>query len=539
MSNFGRRKFIAACAAVAAGAGAGAYWWYRGRGMQGMPHGAGPQALGGEFPNPLRVPAGEGVFGVLDADAALDIAVKKVELPIVPGKPAPLLAYEVAHRRKTYFNPVLRLKTGASYTAKLFNALDEETIIHWHGMLVDARNDGHPRDAVGRGAAYDYKFKVANRAGTYWYHPHPHGITGRQTYLGLASLLIVEDEEELALQKALDLTLGASDIPLLIQDKRIGDDGFLRYDKSEDDWFAGFLGERILVNLTARPHFNAATRIYRFRILNGTNARVYRLAFVRGAERLEFHVVGTDGGLLERPYRVREAFLSPAERLDVLLDLGAAAPGDTVMLRSLQFDPMHLEVAGDAEKGHDMSRMGAGAAILPDGAAFDIMQIRVTQQTRAAGSIPDRLSAPGAPGMTQGMPRVFTLDQRERRWRINGLVFDMHATPVTVKRGASEIWEIRNAKASMPHPMHLHGFQFQVLHRAGSPEQVRRLAIDERGLAPPDLGFKDTVLVWPGETVRFAVHFSHPFDGDQVYLFHCHNLEHEDRGMMINYRVAT
>lgn len=537
--NFSRRKFVAASAAAAVAAGAGAYWWYRGRDMQGMPHGAAPQATGGDFPNPLRVPGAGGPLGVLDVSGPLAITAKKTELPIIAGKSTRLFAYEVLHQGKTYLNPVLRLRTGANYAAKLVNGLDEETIIHWHGMLVDGKNDGHPRDAVGPGSAYDYKFRVANRAGTYWYHPHPHGITGRQAYLGLASLLIVEDEEELALQKALDLALGASDIPLMIQDKSVGDDGVLRYDPSEDDWFAGFLGDRILVNLTARPHFNAATRIYRFRILNGSNARTYRLAFVRGGERLEFHVIGTDGGLLERPYRVTEAFLSPAERLDVLLDLSGAKPGDTVMLRSLEFDPMHLEAAGGAEKGHDMSRMAAGAAMLPDGAAFDIMQIRVTQPARAAASIPDRLSAPGAPGMLQGQPRVFTLDQRERRWRINSLVFDMHAAPVSVKRGAREIWEIRNASASMPHPMHLHGFHFRVLHRAGSPAQVKRVAIDERGVAPPDLGFKDTVLVWPGETVRLAMDFSHAFAGDQVYLFHCHNLEHEDRGMMINYRVAT
>jgi len=526
-----RRKILAASAALAAAAGTGAaYWWYR------------VGATRGDFPNPLRVPGAEGPLGVLDVNAPLTIAAKKAELPIIAGKPTRQFAYEVLHQGKTYLNPVLRLKTGANCTAKLVNALDEETIIHWHGMLVDGKNDGHPRDAVGPGSAYDYKFKVANRAGTYWYHPHPHGTTGRQVYLGLASLLIVEDEEELALQKALDLALGASDIPLMIQDKRVGDDGALRYDPGEDDWFAGLIGDRILVNLTARPHFNASTRIYRFRILNAANARICRLAFERGDERLEFHVIGTDGGLLERPYRVTEAFLSPAERLDVLLDLRAARIGDTVVLRSLEFDRMHQEGAGGAGKGHeghDMSRMGAGAAMLPDGAAFDILQIRVTQQARAAGPIPDRLSAAGAPGMPRGKPRVFTLDQREQRWRINGQVFDMHATPVTVKRGASEIWEIRNAKASMPHPMHLHGFHFRVLRRTGSPEQVRRLAIDERGVAPPDLGFKDTVLVWPGETVRLAVDFSHPFDGDQAYLFHCHNLEHEDRSMMINYRVAT
>ncbi|MGH9576558.1 MAG: multicopper oxidase domain-containing protein, partial [Terriglobales bacterium] len=136
-------------------------------------------------------------------------------------------------------------------------------------------------------------------------------------------------------------------------------------------------------------------------------------------------------------------------------------------------------------------------------------------------------------------PRVITLGQKDGVWRINGLTFDMKATPIVVKRGAVETWEIRNATASMPHPMHVHGFQFRVTGREESPEQVRRLALDERGLNASDLGWKDTVLSWPGETVRIVTDFTHPFLGDQVYMIHCHNLEHEDGGMMLNLKVAS
>ena len=91
--------------------------------------------------------------------------------------------------------------------------------------------------------------------------------------------------------------------------------------------------------------------------------------------------------------------------------------------------------------------------------------------------------------------------------------------------------------ARMPHPMHLHGFHFQVIRREGSPGQVMGLA-GARGLLASDHGWKDTVRVWPGETVHVAIDFSHPFSGEQRYVFHCHKLEHEDMGMMINYRVV-
>ena len=122
-------------------------------------------------------------------------------------------------------------------------------------------------------------------------------------------------------------------------------------------------------------------------------------------------------------------------------------------------------------------------------------------------------------------------------WTTNGEPYALGAFPIGVARGSVEVWAIENAMQSMPHPMHLHGFQFQVIGREGSPDQVMALA-GERGLLPSDLGWKDTVLVWPGETVRLAIDFSHPFPGEQRYVFHCHNLEHEDMGMMINYRVV-
>jgi suppressor of ftsI/bilirubin oxidase len=86
--------------------------------------------------------------------------------------------------------------------------------------------------------------------------------------------------------------------------------------------------------------------------------------------------------------------------------------------------------------------------------------------------------------------------------------------------------------------MHLHGFRFEVLERETSPDFVTALAVDERARLPSDLGRKDTLLVWPGESVRVAIRFALPWAGAQTYMFHCHNLEHEDGGMMVGVRVA-
>jgi len=123
------------------------------------------------------------------------------------------------------------------------------------------------------------------------------------------------------------------------------------------------------------------------------------------------------------------------------------------------------------------------------------------------------------------------------RWLINGKTHTMDEFPVVVQRNAKEIWEIHNDEKSMPHPAHLHGFQFRVLERAGTPEQVAHLVVDEKGRFVTDAGFKDTVLLWPGETVKCAMDFSHGFEGEQIYMFHCHILEHET-AMMLNVKIT-
>ena len=122
------------------------------------------------------------------------------------------------------------------------------------------------------------------------------------------------------------------------------------------------------------------------------------------------------------------------------------------------------------------------------------------------------------------------------KWYVDGKEYDMKSFPIVVKRGSREVWEISNAEASMPHPMHIHGFHYRVLERRGTPDQAALVAGDE-GLLPTDLAAKDTILVWPGETVSVEIDFSHSFSGSQDYVFHCHNLEHESAGMMLNFRV--
>ena len=555
---------IIAGAAGAAGIAGGVAWWRNQKPVvtEAPPPPFKPDAT---FPNPLRLPGAEGLYGVHDVAGAFTLSAKPTQQEIVPGKPATLLAYEVESQGKRLLNPLIRMRSGRSIQANFWNGIEETSIIHWHGLIVDSNNDGHPHYAVASGATYEYSFTVPNRAATYWYHPHPHHLTGKQVYLGLGGLFIVEDDEELALQKALDLKLGETDVPLVLHDRRIDAQGQLVFKPTEMERADGFLGSQILVNWTPSPYFEAATRVYRFRILNASNARLYKLAFRSGEQLLDFQLIGNDGGLIEHPQKIREVFLATAERVDVVLDLRHARVGDSITLVSLPFDPMEHEDGPDAgeEKAaggakpaapgaHAMhggtakkSEQPAAAAAeekrdVPEiGAALELMRIHVLRKEAYERTVPLNLSRIVPIAANCQAPRVIVLDHVKMVWRINGATYQSEKTPITVKRGATEVWNITNAEASMPHPFHIHGFQFQILERSGSPQQQKKLAVTAKGLAASDLGWKDTVLVWPGETACIAIDFTHPFLGDQVYMIHCHNLEHEDQGMMLNLKVET
>lgn len=555
-----RRQLIQLGSVVAvAGAGAAAWMAFGSRGPRGS------QALSGgrfrhypfdpvaaeNFQQKLFIPGASGPFGVLDVVAPLKIRATAASFPLLPGPapqaPSPFLLYQTEHAGQAYQNPILRIESGARFTASLDNALTEPTIIHWHGLHTPAKMDGHPSDTIGPGARYDYDFTVPNRGGTYWYHTHAHELTAKQAYNGLASFFLVDDDDQRKLAKALDLKLGVTDLPLVIQDKQFDAQGKLVYRPNAHESMMGWLGDIVLANLTPNAAHVVTPRTYRLRLLNGSNARIYRLAFVKSDTVLPFTVIGTDGGLIERPEAVTEAFLAPGERLDVLFDAAQAQPGEIVFLKSLAFDPMENEGEGggmvgmNSQGNHRMSQMmaGMGSSRLPLGAAFNVLKLSVTAGDRVVTTLPTVLSEI-KPIRTEGaLERKIELSMQAMRFLINGLTFRMNEIAFEVKRGAVEIWSISNPTVGMPHPMHIHGFSFQVLERLNSPPQWSATARFGKGRAVGDLGWKDTVLVWPGETVRIAIDFAHDFPGSQTYVFHCHNLEHEDAGMMINFRVQA
>jgi blue copper oxidase len=467
----------------------------------------------------------------------LDISLKATpaEVPILPGNPTGVWQFQghvikgdrasLVNLERSYLGPIIRTRTGQNVRIRFSNNIADKTIVHWHGLHVPADMDGHPRFVIPSGETYVYEFEVHNRAGTYWYHPHPHGMTGPQVYGGLAGLFLVSDDEE----EAAGLPDGEYDIPLVIQDRAFDSRNQLIYLSGHRmEQMTGFLGDWILVN--GHPDFilPAATRAYRLRLLNGSNSRIYKLAWQDGSP---LTVIGTDGGLLEGPVQRDYVMLGPAERIELWVDFSRYSVGSETALVSLPFDG---GVLGGGRRGRGM--MGSEAP-LPNGAGFPIFKVRVNRREEASRPLPKQLSIikhyRAADAVNAGQPKKFYLEMRHMNWTINGRIFSMDqvANDEKVHMNSLEVWEFINEGGGMgmmggmdmPHPLHLHGKQFQILKRQGV---LHHGYVDE--------GWKDTVLVMPGERVRILVRFG---DYPGLFLYHCHNLEHEDMGMMRNYLI--
>lgn len=402
---------------------------------------------------------------------ALQAAPARVDLG--GGKFSSALAYN-----GSFPGPTLRANNGDVVSIAFSNGLIKETTTHWHGMIVPPNMDGHPRDVIAPGANFIYQYPIMQRACLNWYHPHPHMMTGEQVALGLAGAFIINDAEE----ATLGLPSGSYEIPLVIRDAKLDSSGNLTYSSKS----SGFLGNIPLVNGTRDPKLDVDTEVYRFRVLCGANARVFKLALSNGAQ---FTVIGNDGGLLESAAVLGQIEFSPGERLDLLVDFRSLAVGTKVMLQDLN-------------------------------SGWNLLEFNVTQQVSAANTLASGPLSTITKLADPVVTREFSFDGMSR---INGKVYDINRIDFQVPFGQTERWRFKTG-GNAPHPVHVHGASFQVQSRSGG-----------RGVVYPwERSWKDTVLLQDGETVEVLIRFE-GYRG--LYVMHCHKLEHEDMGMMANFEV--
>ncbi|MFF9814419.1 multicopper oxidase family protein [Streptomyces sp. NPDC014006] len=463
----------------------GLFWW--------LWSGARVSTVGDEaFDHQLAVPPLAASHLDRDGTRVFDLKMQAGETEFVQGRRTATWGFN-----GSYLGPTLRAERGEKVRVRVHNTLDQASTVHWHGMHLPAKMDGGPHQMVAPGATWAPQWTIDQPAATLWYHPHPHGETEDHVQRGLAGLFLLDDAVSGRLP--LPKRYGVDDLPLIVQDVRFDGAGFDHGHKMLQN--VGFLGDRTMVNGTLSPYRVVSDEAVRLRLLNASTARTYDFGF---SDDRAFALVGTDGGLLERPVSLKRVQLSPGERAEVVVRM---RPGERTVLRSFAQDNYDDSFQQRFNGGDD---------------SFDVLQLRAADTLRPSPELPAhlaRLEVPDGKDAVRG--RFFEL----KKSGINGRKMAMDRIDETVTRGTTEIWTIRNTNG-MPHNFHVHDVQFRVLEVNGHapPPQLR--------------GPKDTVFVPNGTTMKFALRFDGPADPDTPYMYHCHLLYHEDEGMMGQFVVV-
>jgi FtsP/CotA-like multicopper oxidase with cupredoxin domain len=446
---------------------------------------------------PLSIPPLLQPVRVEGATDYYEITQQEARVEILPGTYTTIWGYQGKMP-----GPTIRARQGRKTVVHHVNKLSVPTVVHLHGGNTPPDSDGFPTDLVMPGRSKTYVYPNEHAAATLWYHDHAMDQTGRNLFMGLAGLYIVEDERE----QNLPLPRDQYDVPLILQDRRFNPDGSLQY--SPDSVF-GAITDTILVNGIPWPRFEVSACRYRFRILNGSNSRFFRLALSSGQPFLQ---IATDGGLLPAPVKVNEIPLAMAERVEVIVDFSSFPIGSQVFLKNTPDPTRDLANQGPANEGllrFDVVRKGRADSTVP---------IRLAEVPKIS---PDRAVRTRTLVLTRSHPQG-----SDARWAINGREFSADVPIATPRFDEIEIWRILNHTFHEPHsimhPLHLHLVNFQILERNGKPPLAH------------EAGWKDTVALATGEEVRVIARFG-GYRGR--YLLHCHNLEHEDRGMMARFDV--
>jgi cuproxidase len=454
------------------------------------------------------------------------------------GEPVTLSLQKTQHRfgsgpavpcqgiSSSYLGPVVRVRSGDTIPFRVENHLDEETTLHWHGLLVPSHIDGGPHNTIGPGAVWSPEITIKQPATTTWFHPHPHGNTARQVYSGLAGLMIVSDGADR--DRGLPAAYGIDDLPIVLQDKRFNRNGEPVYEPDMMDLMHGFRGDTLLVNGAIGPVARVPAGFVRLRLLNAANARTFDLRF---ADRRPFFVIAGDGGYLAEPVEVGNLLIAPAERYEILVSFADGRRVDLVTVP-------------DADAGFGpgmMMQMGRSRESPRETQIFMHFQPEASLHATVA-ELPRHLATFAAPDVKSAIAwRTFVLNpmgmgmmamrgMREQSggpaqmMGINGRSFAMDRVDVTARLGTAEIWEIASTGMPMAHPFHVHGASFRILSKNG------------RKASAHESGWKDVVLV--EQHAELLVRFDNPAPPKMPFMYHCHILEHEDHGMMGQFAVV-
>ena len=436
----------------------------------------------------------------------VDLEMREAWADILPGYSTLIWGYNGTTPSATIYARAGRT-TVVCFTNNLpeFAGSHEGTVIHLHGGHMPPEWDGFADEFMPFASSRYYIYPNKQRAGTLWFHDHGMDITGPNVYAGLAGFYLLTDAFEEDLQHRLVLPDPRYELPLVFQDRLFDAEGQLFYDAFDHD---GFLGDTFLVNGAVQPYCRVEPRRYRLRLLNGSNARYYELAFNRD---LPFVQIGADsGGLLPAAATRRSIRLAMAERVDVVVDFAKFAGQSVVLNNILEQD--------DGRGPDDVDRSNPTPLVrfdvtVPMSAVPDCAPVNDKMPLRP-------LDAPVGPIARR---RTFEFERKNGAWAINDRFFDPRVSDAVVRLGDIEVWSLVNKSGGWEHPVHIHDVPFLILER--------------NGRKPPawEAGWKDTVNLGPNDTVRVMLRFD---DYVGKYLYHCHNVEHEDMRMMGRFDVV-
>ena len=435
-----------------------------------------------------------------------------------PGVQTPTYGYN-----GSFLGPTLVMTAGETIAMSVTNTLTETTTTHWHGMHLPADMDGGPHQLIEPGATWTPTWRVENEASTLWYHPHPHGeshmghtansgTTGTQVYQGLAGMILVRNSDGNAL--GLPQRYGVDEFPLVLQDRTFNADGTLKVtpnDRSQRK------GDAFLVNGTLAGNLDVPAQMVRFHVLNGSNFRFFTLGFT---DNRPFYQIASDNALLNAPVQRTRMLIAPGERMEIVVDL-SGAQGQTLQFASFNQDLMVPNHTADTfdRTNYVLFMLQVGAPTADPVTSLPGTLNHIARLTRGEATVEKRLSLMIPPS-------------------INGKTFEMETINLTSTLNTIEIWSITNMSEE-PHPIHIHGSPFQVLVR-NAPPFVDGQPLPPGGELPPayELGWKDTIIVKAGERVDLIKGVRDFADFDGEFMYHCHLLEHEDKGMMGQYVVG-
>jgi len=411
------------------------------------------------------------------------------------------------------WGPTLVLHKGQEVHMNVTNHLNDSTTVHWHGMHLPAVMDGGPHQVIPPGATWSPYWTVNNRAGTYWYHPHLHTMTAEQIIKGMGGFLIVQDDEEAAVN--LPRTYGVDDFPVALSSRK--------YTAANQFVTANAAyGDYMLVNGTANPQLQLPKQWVRLRILNVENERGYNLGF---SDDRNFYIIANDGGLLNAPVQVNRVKLMVGERIEILVDLSNDAEGSSLDLKAYNSGfPLGFP-------GGEPNTTGQFGSLL-NNSDFVALHLVVTPTTaNPITSVPATLANETywtAADATVTRALSVTGGQAATPFTFDNTAFNMNTINKTVTLDAVEKWTITNNQI-FSHSFHIHDVQFKIVARNGSAA----------GVGAYEDGWKDVCYLPKGESVTFVAKFNDYADAEHPFMYHCHFGLHEDGGMMGQFIVIN